>query len=987
MNINQQNFGQQNFCQKNFGIAKFYLQKFLFLFALIPALFACQTAGKAVYGDLGSAKDPVPFMKNARTGVLPSGLRYYILENSMPAGRAYLTLAVDAGSVLETEDERGLAHFVEHMAFNGTERFPQADLINYLRSLGMRFGPEINAYTSYDETVYGIEVPVETADGVRRIPDTALDVIDDWTRAITFDAKAVDDERNVIMEEYRTRLGAGERMRNQMLPVLFEGSPYAERLPIGLPEVIENAPAQRLKDFYSKWYRPDNMAVILVGDFDGAFLESSLEQHFKIQPAKEPLNRPRYTLPEPKKGSVKTLVQTDPEYTQARIDLYFKRKAELPSVTLGGYRSDLIAYLADTIINMRFDEAASSPQTPYMRAGAGTVRYGYGSRYYILTAQSKTGLSAQTLNELLLLKESLVRYGFTDSEADMAKRSLVSSMEQMTAEKDRQDSDYFINVFTSNFIDGETVPDIDWELDTIKQLLPGISLKEINAAVKNYFADDDLTVFISAPESDKNSLPTDVDIRALALSVKRAPVAPPVSAVINGELLDKVPAPGIIVSESADMETGALRWTLGNGMEVIIKGTANKNNEISFYALARGGTASVLPDVNAAPDAAAAPDSSVWNKFISASLSSEMMNASGLGPFTRPELVKKLADKQVGFSFWESAFLRGFQGSAATGDLKVLMEMIYLGFTQPRLDSDAVTALLDQMRTRLSVQNEDPDQYFSNQMTRTVYGNPVFYPLEAGDIDRVSISDAMDFIRLCLNPADYTFVFTGNIDAAAIRPLVETYLASLPQQPKPFNEWANADYMRPANVQKEIYKGKEERSSVVMTWFTPMQFSDRALAASSALNEYLNIVLNDEIRENLGGVYSISAWVSLSPVPSGELSGGFYFICNPDRAVELSGAALAVVRSVADGTIDADVLEKAKQALVKDQEQSVQSNLYIAQSYANSAVIYNSPLSRLDKRPALYQAVTANDLQYIADSLLDGGTARLILYPEGNSGQ
>jgi zinc protease len=651
----------------------------LFLVCLFPA---CQTSAKAFYGSLGQGSSPVPFMAKARTGVLPSGLRYYILENTMPQGRAFLTLAVNAGSVLETEEERGLAHFVEHMAFNGTERFPEAELINYLRSLGMRFGPEVNAYTSYDETVYGIEVPVEIVDGRRRIPDTALAVIDDWTRAITFTPADVDDERLVILEEYRARLGASDRMRREMLPVIFRGSPYANRLPIGLPEIIENAPAERLAEFYKKWYRPDNMALIFVGDFDAELLESSLVSHFHITAATTPLNRPHYTLPEPKKGSIQTLVLTDPEYTQSRIDIYFKRKAELPRSDLAGYRNDVIDYLVDTIISYRFNDATSKPQTPYMAAAAGTVRYGYGSRYYILVGIAKTGLSAQVIEELLTIKESLSRYGFLEDEFDMAKRALISDMEQLAAEKDRQNSNYYVSAFTRHFLQGETLPDIEWELEAIRIMLPSISLKEINQSVKNYFADDDITVFVNAPDSERQSLPTESAIRLMAANVKRARIDPPVSTIIKGELLDQTPYPGSILGEMVDPETGAVYWYLSNGMGVLLKETANRNNEISLYGLARGGTMSV-------PDA----------QDISASLAAEMLAASGLGPYSRPELTRALADKQVSFSFWADAFLRGFQGSAARGDLKVLMEMIHLGFTQPRLDPEAVSILLEQYRT------------------------------------------------------------------------------------------------------------------------------------------------------------------------------------------------------------------------------------------------------------------------------------------------
>ena len=960
--------------------------------AVLLVLFSCAGGAKSIAsGGPENASDPVPFMEKARTGVLPSGLRYYLLENSKPEGRAYLTLAVNAGSVLETEDERGLAHFVEHMAFNGTVNFPKTELVNYLRSLGMRFGPEVNAYTSFDETVYGIEVPVDTApDGRKTVPDKALAVIDDWTWGITFNPADVDSERSVIMEEYRTRLGARERISRAMYPVLFRGSPYAERIPIGLPEVIENAPAERLKGFYQKWYRPENMAVIIVGDFDSAALEASLAEHFPVREKATrpngsdgpsgPFNRPRYNLSEPEKGSLQALILTDKELSQSRVDLYWKRKSEPRRQDLSYYREGLIDNLADSMLSMRFDEEKNKPETPYVYAGAGMANYGYSSRFYVLVAQAKTNSVKASLNELLLTKESLSRYGFTQEETDTAKASLISYLEQLVSEKDRTPSDTYVNSFTRNFLDGETVPDITWELEAVKKLLPGITLAEINQTVKSYFADDDLTVIISAPEEEKDSLPSSDEVKTMAAAARKAVLAPPARSKAQGELLPDVPKPGKILSETTDSETGAVRWKLGNGAEVILKETNNKNSEVTLYAQARGGTLS-----------APAEDA------VSASLASAMLNVSGLGSYSMAELTRMLSDKQVSVSFWTQNYLRGFQGAAAVKDIKTLFEMLYLGFTQSRFDSNAVKAMLDQRRSRMAFQENDPNTVFSREVTRTIYGNPRFYPLESVDLDKADPEKALAFIRACLNPADYTFVFTGNLDLTQIRPLVETYLASIPGTSVPgtsvpstsvppaqtFNEWADMDPRRPAGeTTKEIRKGKEERSTVYMGWFLPQPYSEEKAAAAAALNEYLDIRLTDEIRETLGGVYSTSSWVTLSPIPRGELSGGVYFVCDPKRAEELSAAVKQELLKIAGGDIDAGDFTKAIAALIKGEEQSIQSNQYIAQSYANSAVIYHSPLSRLDKRPSLYRAVVPGDIQAVQSKLLGGSYVQLILFPE-----
>ena len=947
----------------------------------IPALLAslllcaCSTvpgAQSTAWGALGRPADPVPFLENARTGTLPSGLRYFVLENSMPENRAYLTLAVKAGSALEEEDERGLAHFVEHMAFNGTERFPQTELVDYLRSLGMRFGPEVNAYTSFDRTVYGIEVPVERdGGGIRRIPETALAVIDDWSRAVTFDPASMDSERLVILEEYRMRLGAWDRIRRQWLPVLFRGSSWAERLPIGLPEIIEEAPASRLEGFYRKWYQADNMALILVGDFDGAALEASLQDHFSIQKPAVPTRLPHHDLSPPRKGNFETLILTDPELTSTNVYLYFKRTNEAQRGDLSYYRSEIINILIDRMLSFRFNDEVTRPQTPYIFAGAGTDHYASSSRFYVMMARAKKDSAEASLAELLRAKESMLRYGFTASELAIAADSLVSDLQQMVTEKDKQESEYYVDSLVSYYLDGGNLADLEWELDAVRRLLPHITAKDINAAIKDYFVCNDLQVFIFAPETEQASLPSEARIRQIVAESRRMKIERPQSAAVEPGLLANLPERGKIVSESADAETGALVWQLGNGAKVILKSTKNKNDEIVLQAMARGGTSG-----------AAAEDD------ISASLAVEMMQVSGLGPWSRSDMRRKLADKQVSFSYWVSRYYRGFQGSATSGDLAVLFEMLYLNFTDPRIDAEAVEAMMGQYATSLAHRSENPSTAFSDEINRTIYsGHPRFKPLELEDLAKADTGAALAFLRKGMNPADYTFVFTGNLETETMRELVAIYLASIPQG-ESWNAWADLGIVRPGKTEKNVYRGKEEQSRVYLAWFAPAAYSEELSIAAQALSEYLEIRMTEEIREKLGGVYSISVGAGLSPVPSGELSMSVHFACDPKRVEELTGAVIALLRQTAgsgtggSGGIDRDTFTKAVEALRKEYETSIQSNTYIAQSYANSSVLLNQPLSRLDRRPHYHNAVTAADIQGICARLLQNGPAQVVLYPE-----
>ncbi|MDR2053129.1 MAG: insulinase family protein, partial [Treponema sp.] len=928
--------------------------------ALLAGLSGCASSGGGTgdpYGGLGKPEDPVPFMDKVRTGVLPNGLRYYILPNARPENRAFLTLAVNAGSVLEEDDEQGLAHFVEHMAFNGTKRFPEAELLNYLRSLGMRFGPDVNAYTSFDATVFGIEVPVETgSDGLKHIPAKALDVIDDWTHAITFAPADVDDERAVIMEELRSRLGAGERIQRKLMPILLHGSPYADRLPIGLPDIIMNAPASKLENFYRKWYRTDNMAVILAGDFDGAALEAELPPRFTAPAPRDPLNRPCYELPAPRRDNFRAEIIADEEYPYTRIDAYYKGTPRPLEGTLRSYRDGVMDYLIAEIMSGRFDEAILKPQTPYTNAGAWDMRYGRESNFRVLTAVAKPGMARESFREIMLEKESLVRYGFTSAEIDRAKRSALSALSRAVSEQDREESGNYIYSLTEHFLQGQNAAGAEWELDAVTRLLPGIGAEELGQRLKSYYDTGDLTVVVTGSESERANLPGEAEIRRIIADVKRAKIKRPAEVVISGELLDREPVPGAITGETVD-ETGAVLWDLSNGARIILKPTNNKNNEIILHATARGGTTAV-------PEAG----------FISASLAAEMASSSGLGPYSRTELVQKLADKQVSVSFSTGSFTRSIDGSATAGDLKSLFELVYLTFTRPRVDTDAVQALLDQYRTSLIRRGENPEDVFYDEIARIIYDNDYrFAPMRLEDLEKADIAAARSFLARALNPADYTFVFTGNLDTDVLRSYAETYLSSIPSG-ESWNSFAGVEIKRPQKNLKTVYKGREEKSIVFQGWFMPAAFNVTDSIKASVLNEYMDIVLTEEIREKLGGVYSVWTDSSLSALPPpGELVMENIFYCDPGRAEELCDAIIRQIESVATGTINGDTFTKAVEALKKAHENALQQNSFIAGYYANLAVVFNQPLSTLDKRPALYDAVRPEDLGDICRKLLPRG--------------
>jgi zinc protease len=947
---------------KNFNkICLIFITVFLTVFVT-----TCATTGGS-FGGLGRPSDIVPLNNRVLTGVLPNGLRYFILENSLPENRAHLSLIVNAGSVLEREDERGFAHFVEHLAFNGTLRFPNMELADYLRSLGMRFGADLNAYVSYNQTVYHFNVPVENINGVKRIPERALAILDDWTYSITFNPEEVENEKLVVLEEFRWWLGAMERVNKIVLPILFAGSAYENREPLGLEHVIENSTPEQLKAFYERWYTADNMALVFIGDFDGKVLQAELEQHFNIPAPASPVNRPRFELPPPKNGNFHIEIITDPEMTTTYFDIYFKQKHDTNRGTLRFYRESIINSLIASMLRLRFDEIESNPQAAATESWAGMWRWSSRSRFYFIGTQPKTDNVEEALRELLLEKESVRRFGFTQSELDRAKLNLISSMERRLSEKDRMESTSFRGNFVRHFLYNDGFADIEWEVNAVNSLLPGIGMREISQAVQNYFSANDINVFLLAPQAEEENLPSAERIRAIFRQTQNESLTPRQDISLSGDLLENLPVPGSIISETLDAGTGAHIITLSNGASVILMETENRNNEIVLYAIAKGGLEHADEDSR-----------------VSVNLLSEMINVSGIGPYSRTELINKLAGKQASVSFYISRYMRGFRGSSTTRDIAVLFEMLHLFFTNPSLDERAVAAMIDQYRTNLAHQDENPQRYFSRELNKILTNNhPLFLPLELEDMDKVSLQQAYYFLNKCINPGDYTFIFTGNFDMNVMRELLAVYIASIPDN-VPMNQWLDPGIIREQEGRRSFYRGVDERTIVYLNWSKrePVAFNEKENQIAAVLSRYLDILLTDEIREKMGGVYSISAGAYITVIPSGEYGLNVMFVCDPERAEELIASAHEHVVNIIRQPVNTNIFNKAKEAVLMEHERAMQNNMHIAQSFSNSFVLYNTPLNRLNLRPQVINEVTEEDMQALCRQMLSSGPLEVILFPE-----
>ncbi|MGH7506280.1 MAG: insulinase family protein, partial [Longimicrobiales bacterium] len=625
--------------------------------------------------------DTLPVDPAVTVGELENGLRYYVRANGRPEKRAELMLVVNAGSVLEEEDQRGLAHFVEHMAFNGTANFPKQALVDYLESIGMRFGADLNAYTSFDETVYMLTVPTDTGTALER----GIQILEDWAHAQVFDREEIEKERGVVIEEWRLGQGAAARMRDELFPVLFHGSRYAERLPIGDTAVLSSFAPESLERFYRDWYRPGLMAVIAVGDFDAGRVASLIEERFSdIPAATDPRERALYPVPDHDETLVS--IASDPEATNSIVQVFYKR-AHHEERTVGEYRQSLVERLYDGMLNARLAEIAQQPDPPFLGAGASGGAIIRTKDAYILGAGVPDGGIERGLEALLTEAERVARHGFTATELERRKADLLRGYEVAYAERDKSNSATYAQEYSRAYLEGEPIPGIAYEYEIAKRYVPGIELAEVNAHARETMSGSRV-IAVQAPEKADVALPAEQALLAIFDAVKAKEIAPYEDVVAVAPLVANPPAPGSVTGETRHDAIGVVEWTLSNGARVFIKPTDFKNDEVLFRGFSPGGSS-------------LAPDSLV----IDAMLATLAVQQGGLGAMSLIELNKELAGKATQVTPYIGDMDEGIAGQASPRDLETMLQLAYLYFTSPRED----TATFQSIRTRIkaSIANRD----------------------------------------------------------------------------------------------------------------------------------------------------------------------------------------------------------------------------------------------------------------------------------------
>jgi zinc protease len=891
----------------------------------------------------------VPVDPLITVGTLPNGFRYYIRENRLPQARAELRLAVNAGSVLEDEDQRGLAHFVEHMAFNGTQHFPGDAVGTFMQSLGMRFGAHVNAHTGFDETVYELQIPTNNP----AVIDRSLLILEDFARSVSFDPVEIDKERGVILEEWRLGLGAGERIQNAQFPILLKGSRYAERLPIGKPEIIRTATPARLKQFYTDWYRPDLMAVIVVGDFDKATIEAQIRSHFGTIPAAaSPRPRPSFTVPN-QPGTAFSVV-TDPETTNTRISATSTMTAR-EQMSVGAYRQHMVERLFGAMLSARLVEITQRPDAPFLAAQADRSLFVRTIEVTSLDALvAKDGVE-RGLGALFTELARVARFGFTEPELSRMKLNLQRGLERAVVEKDKSPSGPLADEFIRNFIQDEPIPGIVYEYGLNQRFLPEITLAEVNAVARDWMPDRNRVVAISAPESDKASLPNDVRLTAVIGTANAAGLTAYVDTTSNKPLLARSPAAGSVASAVSREAMGITEWTLSNGVRVVLKPTTFKQDEILFRAVSPGGT-SLASDED----------------FIPADTADAVIAQGGLDGFSRIDLERVLAGTTASVRADIGPIEEGLAGGAARKDLETMFQMIFLTFTAPRADPVAFRVLTDQLRVTLANRQAQPEELFNRTLDAALSQNhPRAQPLTPASVDRMNLARSLAFYQdRFADASDFTFVFVGSFDLPTIRPLVEKYLASLPSLHR--NEMVRDVGIRPPPgvVERQVRSGIAPRSQVSIVFTGPFQNDERHRVIASAMADTLGGNLQRTLREDLGGTYGVSVVPRFTKRPAGEYRLTITFACDPARTESLVKTAFQVIDAYKRNGPGQGQVADTRAALTRDLEANAGSNSYLLSRLLFKYEYGEDPREVFDMRP-FYDQVTVPALRDAAVEYLN----------------
>ncbi len=913
----------------------------------------------------------LPFDPAVVRGTLSNGLSYYIRRNEEPRSRAHLSLVVKAGSVLEEEEQRGLAHFVEHMAFNGTEHFAKQEIIAYLESIGSTFGADLNAQTGYDTTRYFLEIPTDDPE----ILETAFEILSDWAYAVAFSPEEVELERKVVLEEWRVYQGFSSRWQESLLPLLFGSSRYTDRSPIGLTEVIETAPVEQLRAYYERWYRPDLMAVVVVGDFDTGLIEAKLKQHFAPPPEGEAFqeraavaaatDRPRFEIPDHVDARIS--VFTDPEAPGTQLTLVAKLAPD-SGQDVAAFRRSVVERLAFAILNARLFERGQVEEPPYLWAGGGRsslVEPLDIVNFAVVVEQDGVEPGFEALLEEL---QRVRQHGFTDSELAREKVNLLSSAESVYKQRDQLESGRLAQSYVAHFLSGAPAPGVATEWALYQALLPQISLSEIDDVPASWTQPGNTVLLVLRPEGTDSS-PDDELAAAVRTQLEGASalkVEPYEDSFDDVPLLATLPTAGSIIAEEPIESVDAVRWTLSNGITVIAKQTDFRNDELLFSAHSPGGH-SLVAD----------------GDYVSALHAAGLVAGSGAGLHDSVTLNKLLAGKRVSVSPYIGELFEGLGGNASPEDLETLFQLVTLYATEPRFDPAHFSTYQARLRSVAETRSTQPDAVLYDTVGSVLNQHHFRYrPLTLELLEELSLERAKAvYADRFADLGDATFVFVGAFDWENLRSLTTTYLASLPASGRA-EQWQDLGIDPPTGVEDHVVrKGIEPRSNTVLVYAGDMEWSRREALTLAVAGEILGIRLRERVREELGGTYSISVSANARLLPDPEYQVAIIFGSDPSRAEELAEEVRAEVEWLQAGG-EQRYLDTVKELLRTSREEQLQENRFWLQQL-EAVIQRGESFTEINRFDEWLEALTLEEVAAAARRYLpEDRYVRVVLFPE-----
>ena len=918
----------------------------------------------SLWAQVADLNQKLPNDPDVRIGKLDNGLTYYIRKNDKPEKKVDLRLVINAGSILETDKQVGLAHFLEHMVFNGTKTFPKNDLIDYLQSIGVKFGQHLNAYTSFDETVYFLPLPSDDAEKL----DKGFQILEDWAFNALLEGQDIDDERSVVIEEYRTRLGANNRMMEKYLPKLLHNSQYAKRLPIGTKENLETFKHEEIRQFYKDWYRPNLMAVIVVGDIDMNEMEAKIKQHFgKYQNPANEKPRKSFDVPNHKENFVS--INTDKEASSANVQIYYKDyENSKPTLTVGDYKEDLIDNLFSSMLNNRLEEYTNEAAPPFVYGysfhGSMLGRGKEAFQSFAMTAEDK---QLEALRTLAIENERARKFGFTQPELDRAKNETLAYYEKAYNDRDKNNSSTYLGRYQGNFLEGDAIPSIEYSFNLTKELMPSITLEDVNKLIHSYLKEENQVIILTGREKEGLTAPTEKEVLA-AFDVSKIEITPYEDAEIAESLIRNEITPGKVVKTTKNEKLGTTTLELSNGAKVTYKKTDFKNDEILFGARSFGGMNLI--------------DTETYKKTQNAT---SAVPQAGIAGMDQNALTKFNTGKLYRVSPFVGGTTEGFSGNSTPKDLEYLFQSVYAHFTDLNYDEKAFESEKNKMKSYLSNLMAMPEVFFQIEVSDFVYGHNERYtapiPTEA-DWDNTDYKKAYEiFKERFADASDFEFFFVGNVTDEQMKELSEKYLASLPVLNRK-ETFKDTGYRAKTGIhKKEVFKGNDDKATVRISYTGETTYSKKESLAMQALGEILTIKLIEELREKEGGVYGASANGSLSKLPYGSYSFSVGFPTNPADADKLIELTLKEIEKIQQNGPEETDLTKFKEGEMTDYTKNLKENRYWLNVLISAFNYQEDPTKALDFEKNL-NALTAKEVQDVANKYLNKNRIIAVLKPE-----